>query len=217
MPSSRIGTRYSSAHSCGVTGAVGTQWDWVLLLPPGWIRLPTAAAEGRRAVRALLDRRLRHLPRDEIAAGRRTMERELREYLAEARDAGASDVYAQFDLIQGMPVSAGLTVARVSIAGDDQTLLQALTAVLGAAGDVIESGPTSAGGLPALRRRRRFVRALADGSPPLPQTAVDWVIPLPDSDDVLVLAFATSTDQVADALVTLFDAIAESLEITPRG
>lgn len=199
-----------------VGGAAGAQWDWVLLLPPGWVRLPTAAGEARRAVKALLDRRLKRLPRDQIASGRRAMERELRQQLAEARDAGARDVYAQVELIRGMPVSAGLTVSRLRVAADDETLLRGLTAVLGAAGDVVESGTAVAGGLPALRRRRRFRRALADGAPALPLTAVDWVVSLPDSDEVLVLAFATATEQVADALVALFDAIAQSLEIAPR-
>ena len=200
----------------GVSGTAGAQWDWVLLLPPGWVRLPTAAAEARRAVRSLVGRRLRHLPRDQIAAGRRVLERELRQQLAEARDAGASDVYAQVDLIRGMPVSAGLTVSLLQVAGDGDTLLRGLTAVLGAAGDVVESGTAAAGDLPALRRRRRFRRSLSDGAPALTHTAVDWVVSLPDGDDVLVLAFATATEQVADALVALFDAIAQSLEIAPR-
>lgn len=206
----------TASADLAVAGTAGTQWDWVLLLPPGWVGLPTAAAEGRRAVAALLDRRLRHLPRDTIASGRRMMERELRAHLAEARVAGASDVYTQVDLVQGMPVSAGLTVSKLRMDADDGTLLEGLTVVLGRAEGVVESGVATAGGLPALRRRRHFLRPLADGMEPQPQTAVDWVVSLPDSEEVLVLAFATSTEQVADALVALFDAIACSLEITPR-
>lgn len=199
-----------------ISGSAGTCWDWVLLLPPGWVRMPTAAAAGRRAVAAMLDRRLRHLPRDQIAGGRRRLEQELRQQLAAARASGASEVYAQVDLVHGMPVSAGLTVGRLQVGGDDESLMKGLTALLGAAGDVVACEPATVGGVPALRRRRRFLRAVADGTPALPQTAVDWVVPLPDSDDVLVLAFATSTEQIADALVALFDAIAMSLELTPR-
>ena len=195
------------------TGPATTHWDWTLLLPPGWVHLPTGVAEGRRAVTALLDRRLRHLPRDEIARGRRVLERELRAALSDARQAGAGDVWTQVDLVAGMPVTAGLLVARLQVAADDETLLDGLTRVLGAAGDVVESGPVLAGGLPALRRRRRFSRALAEGTSELPQTGVDWPVPLPGSDDVPVLSFATSTWQVADELVQVFDAVAGTLEL----
>lgn len=195
------------------SGTAGADWDWVLLLPPGWARLPTAAPQARRAVTGLLDRRLRHLPRDEIAQVRRALERELRTSLSEARAAGASDVYMQVDLISGMPVSAALTVARIEVAADEQTLLEGLTRVLGASGDVVESGSGTAGGLPALRRRRHFQRPLAAGLEPTAQTAVDWLVSLPGANDVLVLSFVTSTAPVADELVVLFDAVARSLEV----
>lgn len=198
------------------SGPAGGDWDWVLLLPPGWVRLPTAAPGARRAVAALLDRRLRHLPRDEIASGRRKLEHELRAMLAEARAAGASDVYTQVDLISGMPVSAALTVARLQVTADDATLMEGLTRVLGASGDVVETDGRKAGGLPALRRRRHFTRAVAAGLDPQPQTGVDWLVSLPDCDDVLVLSFVTSTHQVREELVTLFDAVAGSLEVVRR-
>ena len=103
------------------TGPATTRWDWTLLLPPGWIHLPTGVAEGRRAVKALLDRRLRHLPRDEIARGRRVLERELRAALSDARQAGAGDVWTQVDLAgtlelaptePGSPARAPLSPSR---------------------------------------------------------------------------------------------------------
>lgn len=200
-----------------MAGVAGTVWDYVLLLPPGWVRLPTSATEGRRAVAALLDRRLRRLPRDEVATGRRIMERELRAQLSQARLAGASEVYAQVDLIRGMPVSAGLIVSRQSVRVRDDALVTGLGAVLGSSEGVVESGPVRLeSGLPALRRVRRFQHVVAEGTPPQEQTTVDWVVSLPDSDDLLVLAFATSTPQVADALVMLFDAVAQSLELSLR-
>lgn len=207
----------TASSSLEVTGVAGTVWDYVLLLPPGWVRLPTGAAEGRRAVAALLDRRLRKLPRDEVATGRRIMERELRAQLGEARVAGASEVYAQVDLIHGMPVSAGLTVSRQQVRVRPEALVSGLGAVLATSEGVVESGPVLLeSGLPALRRVRRFQHVVAEGTPPQEQTTVEWVVSLPDCDDLLVLAFATSTPQVADALVMLFDAVAQSLEIMLR-
>lgn len=198
------------------TGTAAPAWDWELLLPPGWVRLPTDAQQARRAVTALLDRRLAHLPRDAVAAGRRTLERELRARLAEARDAGAGDVFAQVDLVAGVPVSAGLTVARLAAPAEDGALLAGLVSVLGRSTDVVQRSAEQCAGRPALRRRRRFVRAVEDGLPALPQTGVDWVVSLPDSPDVLVLSFATASDPVADELVALFDAVACSLVLVER-
>lgn len=116
----------------------------------------------------------------------------------------------------GLPVSAGLTMARLVVPADDAALLPGLASVLGASGDVLESSVEQCGGQPALRRRRRSVRALEDGGVPLPQTSVDWVVSLPDSDDVLVLAFATVTDPVVEELVALIDAVALTLQLVPR-
>jgi hypothetical protein len=197
------------------TGAAGVRWRWTLLLPPGWVRLPTGAAEGRRAVTALLDRRLQHVPRDAVAQSRRAMQAELHRVLEEARQAGASEVYSQMDLVHGLPVSAGLTVSRVQVPADREQVRTGLGGVLGTGEGVVESGGAEVNGLPALRRRRHLLREPAPGAAPQPHVAVDWVVPLPDGDDVLLLAFATSTTKVAEELVQLFDAIAQSIELEP--
>lgn len=194
-------------------GQVASGWAWALLLPPGWTYLPTDRAAGRAAVARLLDRKLRTLPRDAIATWRRELEREMDRQLSTAADNGASAVYLLVEPVGGVTVTASLTVATLPF--DAESLGEGLTATFGTAGDVLESGLTTAGGQPALRRRRLVVSRLTPGGPRVPSTAVDWVVPLPDGDEALTLTFTTSTVPLFEALVGLFDALADTLVLEP--
>jgi hypothetical protein len=197
----------SSAEAQQVSGRA-----WSLLLPPGWMHLPTERAAGRRAVSALLDRQLKHLPRDTVATWRRSVERDLGLQLSDAASQGASDVYTLVESVAGLPVSASLTVARMPLG--DVDLAAGVLSTFGAAGDVTESGFATLGGVSALRRVRRFARAVGPGKAPTQHLAVDWVVPLPDGDEALALSFTTSTAPLFEALTGLFDAMAASVEIS---
>lgn len=195
--------------------AVSAGATWTLLLPPSWVSLPTEPDTGRAAVKRVLDRRLSHLPRDQVAPARIELDRMLRGLLADAHDAGATAVHALVELVRGMPVSASLavTVAPLPGAGLDT---RALAGVLRDGGDVQESDARLLGDLPALRRRRRWhdvVPQTGTREVAVWHTGVDWVVPSPDGDEVLVLTFTTMTEPVVEELVVLFDAIAGSLDL----
>ncbi|HEU0103144.1 MAG TPA: hypothetical protein VFR07_12575 [Mycobacteriales bacterium] len=169
-------------------------------------------------MRHLLDRVLAGLPRDRVAPLRIALDRELRSTLRRARDAGAGEVHTQLHLVRGLPVDAALTVSLLPL--DSGELLGGLVGrVLGDAADVVQIGEAALAGLPALRRRRRWAEPAAVGADPgLPtrwSTGVDWVVGLPGGEGVLVLAFATSTEPVVEALVELFDALAATLRLEP--
>lgn len=188
-------------------------WSWTLLLPPGWVSLPTEAKADAAAVRRLIDRRTAHLPRDEVAAARRRLTVELRGMLGQARDAGVEAVHAQLELMRGLPVTATCTVTLLDGAASDPRTLAQLAAGLGSAGTVTEHDVHALAGLPAIRRRRRG-RVTADGSEgSVPSTGLDWIVPLPDGEGVLALSFTTVTEPVAEELVVLFDAIAGTLQL----
>lgn len=191
-------------------------WQWRLLLPPGWVTFPVEGEPARAAVRRALDDVFAGQPRDQVAPLRIEADRALRDVLAQARDAGATAVHALVRPVRGMPVSASLTVAVVPLVPDQEGMSAELSAALGHGDDVVESGGGTVDGLPALRRRRRWKGAVDTVSAEeVWQTAVDWLVPTPDGDELLVLTFATLTDTVADELVTLFDAITSSLELLP--
>lgn len=198
---------------------VEDEGDWRLLLPPTWITLPTEPEAGRTAVARLIDRMLEGKPRDELIEVRVEMDRMLRSQLADAARAGATHVHALSRPLAGAPVSASLTVSPVRTSGHPDELASALSTVLGQAEGIVESGYADAGKHPALRRVRRVPvpRELTNGED-LTATCVDYVVPTSDRS-VLLLAFSTTTWQIEDELVALFDAIASTLhqgEPAPR-
>ena len=195
--------------------AAGGAWRWSLLLPPNWATLPSEAAAGRAAVKKLLDRQLGHLPRDRVARVRRSLEAELRGLVAQARETGAATLHAHFALMRGLPVSATCAVVLLRGGPDDPRLLEALSTALGRDGGVVEVDVRSLAGLRAVRRRRRRRVPVEGTGRTTWSTLLDWAVPLPDGDGALLLSFATVTEPVADELVALFDAIAQSLELTP--
>ncbi|MGZ4591013.1 MAG: hypothetical protein ACXV2I_09530, partial [Actinomycetes bacterium] len=188
---------------------------WSVLLPPGWTTLPTEPEAARAASKRLIDRMFEGKPRDELVTARIEIDTLLRRQVDQAREAGASFVHALTEPIRGVPVSATLIGVPVQVrTGDD--LLDALTEVLGTADGVVESGEDTIGGTFALRRVRRRRGRLDEGvdGPEVTSTYVDYVVPL-SADRLLVLAFSTSTDQLRDELVVLFDAIASTLQLDP--
>ena len=92
-----------------------------------------------------------------------------------------------------------------------------LAAVLGTRPDD-EVGVLDIAGVQAARvRRREQVHEVAVGHTDvpwheeLPVTRLDVYVPVPGRPEMLLLSFSTPMDPIADATVTLFDAIAESL------
>jgi hypothetical protein len=189
-------------------------WRWTLLLPPNWQSLPSEPSAGRAAVKKLLDRELAHLPRDRVIRVRRQLESELRGLLAQARESGAGSLHAHFALMRGLPVSATCTVALLRGGPDDPRLVQALSTALAADGSVVEVDVRPLAGLPAVRRRRRRAAPVEGTGRSACTTLLDWTVPLPDGDGALLLSFATATEPVADELVAVFDAMAQSLELS---
>ena len=71
----------------------------------------------------------------------------------------------------------------------------------------------------AIRHQHEIVRPAAslpagEDSVSTRVTTVDFFLPLPGRPGLLVLSFATPVEPLAEALVMLFDAIAESLRWT---
>lgn len=201
--------------AAGTAPADGAGWEYVLLIPPGWSRLPLDPAGLRTTMRRLLDQRFARLPRDKVARLRRELELELRRTVDRAAEAGAIDLWVQTELIRGVAVSASLMVTVLDAVGTGglAPVLEVVDAEIRTS-ELIRVGPDS-----AVRR----LRVTAPGPDPagdrgvladmLPEaTVVEYFFAVPDSRSLLLLSFSTATAQVADALVALFDAVAQSLE-----
>lgn len=193
----------------------GSAWEYALLLPPGWSRLPLDPVRSRATMRRLIDERFARLPRDKVATLRRELELEVRRVVERAASAGAVDLWLQTELVRGVAISASLTVTVVPAAGGDglESLVAGTDAELRSS-ELVEVG---------VERAVRRVRVTAAGPDPagergvladvLPSaTVVEYLFAIPDSPKLLLLSFATTTHQVLDALVALFDAVGQSLE-----
>lgn len=182
-----------------------------LILPPGWVRLPTVAAESRRDIRKLVDARFATLPRDTFAALRREVETTLVQTVRNAAANGANDLLLLVNDVAGIPVSASCVIYRASPPGADVALsARQLAANLGDRADV--TVVPLAGGQ-AVRQRRLTTPRIQDGHADS-STVLTYFVPIPDTFDYLVLAFSTSTLPLADALCGLFDAMAATIQFS---
>lgn len=191
--------------------AVRAGGDWTVLLPAGWATFPTDPEKARAAVRRATDRMMQGQARDELVRARIDTERSLGELVEKARRSGAAAVHLLVEPVRGVPVSASLVVTELSVT-NDRELAQQVAQVFGRATGVVENERVEIGSLPALRRRRRNLMPADERFPDAQvwETSLDLVVET-GPDELLVLTFATMTDDVADELVVLFDAIAGSL------
>lgn len=175
--------------------------DFAVLLPPGWARIPLDGRESARAA-TLAANKTAGLEEPQRSAVRDKLARMIRQALQDARSAGGIDVLLSLAERDGIPLAASCLISYLD--KGQEVPLDALAAELSAEDDGAGGSVwlTEAGGCPAVRRRY-----LDDGV-----TRVDYFLPMPGRPTgFLVMAFGTPMEPLADALVTLFDAIAQSL------
>jgi hypothetical protein len=191
---------------------------WMLLLPPGWVSIPTDPEQARAAVRRAADTAMRGAPRDELIQVRIEIERSLLESVEQARRQGAAAVHTLVEPIRGVPVTASLIVTELSLGlgGSDGEAARELQRAFADSVGVVDNAPVSVAGLDGVRRRRRLLRPLHPDAPDVQawETHLEYVLAV-GPDDMLLLNYVTVTDEIADQLVLLFDAITETLHRRP--
>ncbi len=208
-----------------------------LLLPPQWVRLPVNSVGMRAAARRHLEVRFADLPRDRTLALRRQLEDELVGLAETVSGQFAVDILLLSTDLAGVPVSASGLVSLVPIPLSDETHLQRLRETTAEGADtsgVVDLGsnrvvrvlrhaePTSADGEPvaATAEVARTVLGPDDGSAtPLTGRSrlLDYYVPVPDSDAVMLLSFSTAVPALFEPLTGLFDAIASTLQWQQEG
>jgi len=174
--------------------------DFAVLLPPGWARIPLDGRESARAA-TLAANKTAGLEEPQRSAVRDKLARTIRQALREARSAGGIDVLLSLAERDGIPLAASCLISYLDKGQEVplDVLAAELAAEDGTGGNV---ALTEVGGCPAVRRRH-----FDDGV-----TRLDYFLPIPGRPTgFLVLAFGTPIEPLAEALITLFDAIAESL------
>lgn len=188
---------------------------WALLLPPGWVRFPTAPEFARELDEAIEDV-VAHalppdLPRDSTEPHRRMLADGLRSSLDSARDAGAGAVYLPTEPMNGVMIPASLTeLELVSDPGANPVEVAAGILTDGyEAAELVEID-----GRPGVRLTETTLDAEPEGD--LPKVSTRQVLYVLSRDetagDWLVLNFSVvwngeDGEKLADALVFFFDAV----------
>lgn len=181
--------------------------SYALALPEGWVRLDLDPTTQQTSVEALVEERVRRSP--ELAPRRRQIRRTL---LAEARaatEAGAVDAALLSEVIEGLPVTAALTVSLLdappSGGGSGVAALMAGLAGTGGSAGAVSREKLPHG--PAVRLRMSQALPGPGGTRREVET-VQFFVPTPAQDLFAVLSFSTPTPEVVEELVLFFDAIA---------
>ena len=186
---------------------------YTVVIPPGWCRIPLRQGTNA-AIKKILDKSFRHLPRDRVAPYRIEIERRLKALVAQSRSNAGLDLYFPVDPAQDGPVPASFIVseARYSPPAEateeiDPAQVLAYLASESAGARIIE-----ADGAPGLRTER-IVGPGPEAEFQYATRRVEYTLAVPGNPGRwLVAAFSTpgSADpdgQLARLLTELFDAI----------
>jgi hypothetical protein len=186
------------------------------VIPPGWCRIPLRQGTNA-AIKKILDRSFRHLPRDRVAPYRMAIERRLKALVAQSRSNAGLDLYFPVDAAQDGPVPASFLVseARYSPAaedGEDAEEIDPVQVLAYLASESAGARIIEADGAPGLRTEQ-IVRPGPAAEFQYASRRVEYTLAVPGNPGRwLVAAFSTpgSADpdgKLALLLTELFDAI----------
>ncbi|MDQ1028522.1 hypothetical protein QF035_006104 [Streptomyces umbrinus] len=176
-----------------------------LITPEDWFRIPLLPEERREAsVSALIKRQFAGVDDQPV------LRRQAEEQLLGAAEAGVEQggvvLYLSFLEAAGIPLSASLLISRIHQRFDT---LDAVSALRGKGEAALVRLP--AAGRAARRRRSERTRESRRLGTEFADTIVEYFVPVPDRDEVLMLTFSTPLEPIADSMVELFDAVAGTL------
>ncbi|MGV9454944.1 hypothetical protein [Streptomyces sp. NPDC003635] len=176
-----------------------------LITPEDWYRIPLQPRERMEAsVAALIKRQFAGV--DDQPVLRRKAEEQLLGAAEAGVEQGGVVLYLSFLEAGGIPLSASLLVCRLFEKFDS---LDAVVALAGS-GEVEPVKLPAAGVAARLLRRERPKQSRKLGTE-FDDTIVEYFVPVPERDEVLLLTFSTPLEPIADAMVGLFDAVAGTL------
>jgi len=162
--------------------------DYQLTVPEGWYRVDVRPGVRDLALAPLAG-----------PSGGQVRE-ELLRVAAHAYDNGGLELYISPQAAAGFPLPAALVVTRTAAHSEPRVVVSAkrLADDLAADGGEVTVTEYPAGNAVRVRRRAKV-------------TSLDVHFPVPDSGAYLMLSFSTPLDELADAMVGLFDSIAGTL------
>jgi len=189
------GSRFEPpAEAAGVDAGVGVDAGaaadaYRLTVPAGWFRVGLRPGARQPALERL--------------AGEEVYQ-ELRRIMGHARDNGGVEMYISPQTAAGFPLPAALVVTLTPPHGEARAVVTPKRLADTLAGEGAEVSVTGLPAGQAVRVRRRAS-----------MTSLDIHVPGPGSGGYLMLSFSTPLDELADAMVTLFDSIASTVTWPP--
>jgi hypothetical protein len=186
---------------------------YTVVIPPGWCRIPLRQGTNA-AIKKILDRSFRHLPRDRVAPYRREIERRLMALVAQSRSNAGLDLYFPVEPAQDGPVPASFLVseARYSAPAEDGEEIDPAQVLAYLASESAGARIIEADGAPGLRTEQ-IVHPGPEAEFQYATRRVEYTLAVPGNPGRwLVAAFSTpgSADpdgKLARLLTELFDAI----------
>jgi hypothetical protein len=195
---------------------------FAITVPPSWFELDLAPATRDSAIGALVDERVRDSP--ELREHRSEISRILRQQAREAWDAGARFCACMVEPTDEGPITASVTVSVVpgplGVAPGGQEHLDALLAPLQPKAAKDEDDTWREVRVIEVPGTPGAARAWGVEDVDLPEDA-GWVrvvqllqlVPVPGSDRVVLLACSSPVLVLADVLIDLFHAVADTLSV----
>jgi hypothetical protein len=191
--------------------------DFNLIIPGGWMHIPTTPELGRvreRAINAIVRQALPDtLPRDKAGPWRRMLRKDLTEATDEAERQGARGLVLPVQEMHGMRLPGTLLLSVIEDPGDPQDPTRVLSEIVADAGP--DGMALQIGGCPAVR-----VSTIVESDQikrKAPSVRVNYLVAAPDAPGVWgVLTFTVLTDgdveaEPVRAIVLLFDAVVSTL------
>ncbi|MBT3163933.1 hypothetical protein HTV80_12525 [Streptomyces sp. Vc74B-19] len=187
--------------------------DYNLIVPDGWFKLSLDPDERDRSIAALAQQQFRGM--DNVPHLKDRVMRELQKTAKDAYQAGGIELYLSTLTIGSLPLSSSLLVSLpVPGAMPPGADVHTVVATMRQSGADVALVTLAAAG----RSIRELRTDVADPSvqlgSTLPTTTVKYYIPVPASDEWLILSFSTPLDPLAKQMTELFDAVAGTLHWT---
>jgi hypothetical protein len=187
--------------------------DYNLVVPDGWFKVSLDPEQRDRSILALAEQQFRGI--DNAPLLKAQVMRELQRTAKDAYQAGGIELYLSTLQIGPLPLSSSLLVSF-----PPPGTMPPSTNVHAVAETRRQRGAESAVvALTAAGKAVREVRSEA-ASPDrqlgneLPTTTVKYYVPVPATDEWLLMSFSTPVDPLAQQMVRLFDAVADTLHWT---
>ncbi|MFJ4975685.1 hypothetical protein ACIP6X_10145 [Streptomyces coeruleorubidus] len=187
--------------------------DYNLVVPDGWFKLSLDPEDRDRSIIALADQQFHGI--DNAPLLKEQMMRELQKTAKDAYQAGGIELYLSTLRVGPLPLSSSLLVSfpmpgTMPASRDVHTLAE----VLGRRGAETTVVKLSAAGGAVREFRSEAADPQTQLGNKLPTTTVKFYVPVPATEEWLILSFSTPLDPLARQMVGLFDAVADTLHWT---